>query len=90
MAESLFPLGMCVITANAMSHLQGEDIQRSLVRHSLGDWGEVCDEDRRENERALKAGLRLFSIYRDCNKRKFYIITESDRAVTTVLLPEDY
>jgi hypothetical protein len=35
-------------------------------------------------------GLRLFSAYRDRNRVKFWIITEADRSVTTILLPDDY
>ena len=54
------------------------------------DWGEVSDEDRARNEAALKQGSRLFSAYHAANSTKFWIITEADRSVTTVLLPADY
>jgi hypothetical protein len=67
-----------------------EDVPQSLSRHAQGDWGELCEEDRAANERALKEGLRLFSVYTDRNGTKYYIITEHDRSVTTILLPEDY
>jgi hypothetical protein len=87
---SLFPLGHCVITANANSVLHPEDVNRALARHASGDWGDVCESDCKENEVGLTCGLRLFSIYRDRWGQKFYIITEHDRSVTTTLLPEDY
>lgn len=61
-----------------------------MARHGAGDWGDLCEEDRQANERALEHGGRLVSVYRDREDTKIYIITEHDRSVTTVLLPEDY
>ena len=88
--ETLFPLGQCVITANAKDTLNPLDVKLALDRHVSGDWGELCEHDWKENEVALSQGLRLFSSYKDRSGTKFYIITEHDRSVTTVLLPEDY
>jgi hypothetical protein len=88
--ETLFPMGQCVITANAKDTLHAEDVKLSLDRHVRGDWGELCQQDWKENEVALAQGLRLFSRYKDRAGTDFYIITEHDRSVTTVLLPEDY
>jgi hypothetical protein len=85
-----FPFGTSVITANAQEHLHPEDVAKALSRHGAGDWGEVCDQDRQENERSLKEGFRLLSVYKDRNGTRFWIITEADRSATTVLLPEDY
>jgi hypothetical protein len=79
-----------VITANALESLDSDDVQVALARHTRGDWGDVSPADWQENEVSLQQGLRLFSIYRDRNKHRFYVITEHDRSVTTVLLPEDY
>lgn len=88
--QGLFPLGLVVITANAQSVLHPGDVFAALARHGRGDWGEVCPEDRQENELSLKEGFRLFSSYRDQDETTFYIITEADRSSTTILLPEDY
>jgi hypothetical protein len=88
--QALFPLGQLVITANAKDALHPEDVAAALRRHATGNWGELCDEDKAANQRALTDGSRLFSVYRDRGGVKFYVITESDRSVTTVLLPEDY
>jgi hypothetical protein len=88
--ETLFPLGERVITANARDTLHPEDVKLSLDRHARGDWGELCQDDWKENEMSLAQGLRLFSNYADRSGKSFYIITEHDRSVTTVLLPEDY
>lgn len=91
MQTVLFPLGQCVITANAKDTLHPVDVKLALDRHVSGDWGDELSEfDRKENELALKQGHRLFSVYRDRASVKFYIITEHDRSVTTILLPEDY
>jgi hypothetical protein len=86
----LFPLGQTVITANAQERLHPEDVLQFLGRHAKGDWGDLCNEDRAENERSLRQSGRLFSVYIDRNGVKAYVISECDRSVTTVLLPEDY
>jgi hypothetical protein len=85
-----FPLGDLYVTAAVDRTLDREDIQAALSRHSQCDWGDVCEDDRKENELSLVEGFRLFSVYHDRNGVKFWIITEADRSVTTVLLPDDY
>ena len=85
-----FPLGRVVSTRHALDSLNQEDVLAALGRHHRGDWGEVGEEDRRENELSLPRRLRLLSVYRDRNGTRFWIITEADRSATTVLLPEDY
>lgn len=85
-----FPIGQVVITRNALDTLDAEDVHRSLARHHLGDWGDVDEQDRQENEISLRDGFRLLSVYRDRNGIKFWIITEADRSATAVILPEDY
>ena len=85
-----FKLGQVVMTRGALEELSQEDISNALTRHVGGDWGEVCKEDQRENELALKEGFRIFSVYRTAQGIKFWVITEADRSVTTLLLPEEY
>ena len=89
-SHSRFKLGRTVITANAQNTLHSEDVYACLCRHQSGDWGDVCKEDNQANEGALKHGGRLLSVYHDRQGTKFWIITEADRSVTTILLPEDY
>lgn len=84
-----FPLGQIVVTANAHAQLASQAVNEGLIRHASGDWGEVCEEDRQENELSLREGYRLLSVY-GTGQSRFWIITEADRSVTTVLLPEDY
>lgn len=85
-----FPLGKTYCTPGALKALKPEQITSAILRHSRGDWGLVDAEDAAENELALKEGLRLFSVYEDDKKTRFWIITEADRSVTTVLLPSEY
>jgi len=89
-AVQKFPLGKVVATSNAAALLKPADIQTALCRHQLGDWGNLDSEDRQANEDALKNEGRLLSVYNAVNGTKFYVITEWDRLLTTVLLPTDY
>ena len=85
-----FSLGQIVATPNALSQIPNDEIFIALSRHVRGDWGELDPEDRNSNEQALKGEGRLFSAYLSAQSIKFWIITECDRSVTTILLPEDY
>jgi hypothetical protein len=85
-----FELGQTVSTPGALSALTREDIERALTRHHRCDWGEVGRFDWRRNEEALTEGERLVSVYHGADGTKFYVVTEADRSVTTVLLPEEY
>lgn len=85
-----FPLGRLVITRNALRHLELVDLYAALRRHALGDWGDVSSEDQAANCRALTHGERVLSVYHTEADVKFWIITEWDRSLTTILLPEDY
>lgn len=85
-----FRLGRIVTTPNAQSRLSQEDILRGIQRHQAGDWGDVDAKDRAANDRALIEGSRLLSAYRSSAGVTFWLITEADRQVTTILLPQDY
>lgn len=86
----LFPMGRLLATPAAIAAINGDELVSALDRHLSGDWGDVCAEDRSQNNRALKNGARLLSVYYTAAKVKFWIITEADRSATTVLLPSDY
>ena len=88
--QPLFPLGQIVATPGALTALEkaGQTPTEFLTRHVRG---EVCEEDRKENQLSLERGFRLLSSYRtNANDVKVYVITEADRSVTTILLPEEY
>lgn len=88
--EVLFPLGQMVMTPGVRDGIPPSEMLRALRRHAGGDWGKLEPEDRQANDDALKNGGRLVSSYLAKNGTKFWIITESDRSATTVLLPEEY
>ena len=85
------PLGRVVATPGALKLLMeaGGHPFDYLARHATGDWGELCAFDRRQNEIALRDGYRVLSSY-DGPAGRVWIITEADRSVTTILLPEEY
>jgi hypothetical protein len=85
------PLGRVVATPGALKLLSemGAHPFDYLVRHATGYWGELCAFDRRQNEIALRDGYRVLSSY-DTPEGRVWIITEADRSITTILLPEEY
>lgn len=87
---AMFSLGMVVATPGALEELTHAERIDALARHSRRDWGDACPEDWAENDLSLKEGSRLLSIYHSNAGKKFWIITEADRSVTTILLPSEY
>jgi hypothetical protein len=87
-----FSLGRLVATPGALAALAaaGTTPLPYLTRHAAGDWGDVDDHDQRANDRDLRHGERLVSVYTLPSGTRVWIITEWDRSQTTVLLPEDY
>ena len=87
-----FALGQTFITPGAEEALQiaGQTATEFLRRHMSCDWGDLSDEDVKENEFSLKEGLRLLSAYQTGKGQKLWIITEADRSATTILLPSEY
>lgn len=88
--EPKFPIGQLVATPGALDQVQPEEMQTAIARHQRGDWGEVDKDDRRENDISLERGFRLLSVYYTRDRVKFWIITEHDHSVTTILLPSEY
>jgi hypothetical protein len=86
-----FPLGRLVATLGALAAFVavGATPLGYLTRHAGGDWGDVDANDHRANDRALREGERLFSAYTLPDGTRVWIITEWDRSLTTVLLPEE-
>jgi hypothetical protein len=61
-----------------------------LLRHQFGDWGSVPSEDADANREAIETGCRILSSYYLNPDERVWIITEADRSVTTLLLPDEY
>jgi len=89
---AIFPLGRIVATPGALRALERANQSAAffLARHAGGDWGEVDQEDVRENEYSVAHGFRLLSNYTTAAGEKLWIITEADRSSTTLLLPDEY
>lgn len=79
-------------TPGALAALQesGEEPTPYLRRHNGGDWGDVDEHDRRENEMSLQHGFRILSAYKLRTGVTIWIITEANRSSSTILLPEEY
>ncbi len=88
----LFPLGQIVATPGALRVMEEHGINAGelLRRHASGDWGDLCEEDRAENDLALRDGHRIFSAYGPKDDHRIWVITEHDRSVTTLLTPSEY
>lgn len=88
----LFPLGQIVATPGALRALQRAEQAPAefLARHRRGDWGELNDEDKAENDFSVQHGFRILSVYTTSAGDKLWLITEADRSSTTVLLPREY
>jgi hypothetical protein len=87
-----FDLGSIVGTPGALEALErsGQTPTTFLHRHVVGDWGDVDEDDRAENELSAREGFRLLSAYHLRDGTKIWIITEADRSSTTILLPSEY
>jgi hypothetical protein len=90
-----FATGQLVVTRSVNDLIADNDkfakhVYNSLQRHVVGDWGDLCEEDRIANESALEHGKRLFSVFKSDGLPTIWIITEWDRSLTTVLFPEEY
>ena len=90
-AAVLFHLGQVCMTQGARDALAecGESAERLLQRHQSGDWGQVCAEDKAENELSVKEGYRIMSVFYTRGGEKLFVITECDRSQTTLLKAEE-
>ena len=87
----LFSLGAVVATPGAVDLLDRAGINATpfLARHQYGDFGALDADDIRENQLSIERGSRILSAY-EINGERIWIITEADRSVTTMLLPQEY
>jgi hypothetical protein len=92
MGLQLFPLGRLVATPGVLEALErvGETPTKYLVRHMTLDPGELDAHDQLANRRAMQEGGRILSAYLLDDGTRIWIITEADRSLTTLLLPEEY
>jgi len=101
-AQPKFRLGRVVATPGALAALEQsrQSPMEFLRRHVIGDWGDLCEEDKRANDEAVahedtantendRRG-RVLSAYATRNGEKLWIISEWSREMTTLLLPSEY
>ena len=90
--KPLFDLGQLVATPGALAALEksGQSPMDFLSRHVTGDWGEIPEEDRKENQFSLEKGFRLMSSYHTTANDVVWVITENSRSHTTLLLQSEY
>ena len=90
--KPLFPLGQIVMTIGAKEALAESNQlpNEFLAKHQTGDFGIIGKEDWQENLLSIKEGFRILSAYKTTKGEKIWIITESDRSCSTVLLPSEY
>ncbi|KAG8150194.1 hypothetical protein [Burkholderia catarinensis] len=91
-AGARFKLGRVLATPAAVDVLNQAQVSiiDLLIRHVRGDWGDLSESDRQQNELSVEAGLRILSSYVLPNRQTVWVITEWDRSATTFLLPGDY
>ncbi|WP_369050903.1 hypothetical protein [Burkholderia gladioli] len=87
-----FKLGRIFATPAALEVMADPDVSivDLLIRHVRGDWGDLSESDREQNELSVETGLRLLSCYVLPGGQTVWVITEWDRSSTTFLLPGDY
>ena len=86
---ALFSPGSVVATQGA-AEIPMAILMFALKRHLSGDRGDVSEDDKQSNDEAVKDGDRILSAYHAPDRTKFWIITESNRSMTTFLLPDEY
>lgn len=96
--QTAVKLGRIVATPGVLESVELVRITECLLAHARGEWGCVCEQDQRTNEEALKRGFRVHSAWpidpaqpsEGHGANTLWIITDWDRSITTVLLPEEY
>lgn len=84
--KPLFHPGKLLVSHAALAALRtnGVPVISIVLRHIAGDWGIVSEDDKRQNDVSILAGLRLISIYRLPDQTRILVITEWDRSNTTI------
>lgn len=96
----MFNIGQTVQAAGIHNESQNDpvfasNVQNSFRRYLKKDWGDLCDDDKKMNDDAVKSGDdRILASYKiktaTDETKKIYIITEWDRSVTTILFADEY
>ena len=55
--KTILPLGILLITPGAQEAVPQNIVEKAIIRHRTGDWGAVCEEDKRTNDHSVKHGM---------------------------------
>jgi len=85
-------LGKVFTTRGVDENFSRDEIRACIKRHAAGDWGDICEEDKKTNEESLdeRNPRRVMSAYKLSGERVLWVITEWNREATTVLMPDEY
>ena len=85
-----FWAGGVTASPNVLKCLSRKALVDAMIRHQRGDWGIVDAEQRRANEAVVNDEGRLMSAYQTHEHVEFLVITDHDRAATSVFLSNEY
>jgi len=88
--QGKFELGDVCVTRGITENFTQAFVILCITRHTLGDWGDLDEEDKESNNLALIGEERILSAYKSTEGKKLYVSTEWDRKLTTVLMPDEY
>lgn len=86
----VYRLGEVVLTPAVRHRLTDGDVAAGLLKHL----GKVCGEGNHHTHSQLRnpcaEGCRILSASRAADGTSFWVVSESDRSRTTVMLPQEY
>ena len=85
--------GAVFTTIGATHAASNRELTEMVRRHLAGDWGDLCDEDKKANDAALTHGQRILSSYKSASGEKLWVITRQarvSRSSTCVMTPSEY
>lgn len=96
--NAAFSIGQLIITQGIADQIKesrdfAEFVRKALHRYIFGDWGDLCEDDKKQNDAAIANNDdRILAAYilPEHPEWKIWIITEWDRSVTTILFPREY
>lgn len=84
-----FKLGQALATIGVVDLCRsGLDLGPYFDRHTAGDWGDVDEALRLQNESALENRGQLKSVYHP-HGRRIWIVTDGERTRTVAMLPHE-
>ena len=91
-ADVLFPMGAIEPTEHALLAIEaaGKTLPDLIQRHAAGIWGDLDKDARWLNEEHLKMGGQLLSAYLLPPGVMVWIVTNTERNLTEVMLREEY